>query len=81
MPCKAKLRTRISTDSLFTENLPEHDHGNSLLKDSTQCAEDKVIMFSMSEAGCNIMKTHGLYMFDGTFKSYVNIDGKKWYSP
>ena len=41
--CKARLRTRISTDNLLNENLPEHDHGNNLLKDSTQCAEDKVI--------------------------------------
>ena len=39
----AILRTSISTDNLLSENLPEHDHGNNLLKDSTQCAEDKVI--------------------------------------
>ena len=39
----AILRISISTDNLLSENLPEHDHGNNLLKDSTQCAEDKFI--------------------------------------
>ena len=37
------MHTSISTDNLLSENLPEHDHGNNLLKDSTQCVEDKVI--------------------------------------
>ena len=58
-------------DMEIPEKFKTTNDGGSFL--AAQCwtneEENRAIMFFMSEAGCNIMKTHGSYMFDGTFKS------------
>ena len=41
--CNARIRTSASTDQLLNENLPEHEHGNNLLKEITKNTEKRLI--------------------------------------